>query len=240
MSSILWIDTETTALGDKAAIIELALVPVINGEQKEPFVTYIRPHPEAFIDPEAMRINGIDPKLFPTFPTAEEVVKQVIEYVDQFETVFSLGGQNVKFDINHFFRLFCRTANYSSYVVRFDANSIDTLSMAKEVFKNKKIKPKSNKLGDICSFFDIQLANAHTALCDILATIQVYDKLSSMMPKLIPTVNNMTYHQKRQKYMAADYLTINPEGDVYINCKVPKDQDAAMFVLNELWRLWIK
>lgn len=240
MSSILWIDTETSALGEKAAIIQIALIPVINGEQKEPFVSYVRPHETAHIDPEALKINRIDPKLFPTFPTAEEVVRQIIEYVDSFETVFSLAGQNVKFDIDHFYRLFCRTANYGSYAVRFDSNSICTLRMAKEIFKNKRNKPKSNKLGDLCDYFDIKLDNAHDALADIEATIKLYDKLSSLTPKIIKNKSNLTYHQKRQLYMAADYLTINPEGDCYIHAKVPKDQDAAMFVLNELWRLWIR
>lgn len=240
MSSILWLDCETTALGDKAAIIQIALYPVINGEHKEPFVSYIKPHDGAHIDPEALRINKIDPKLFPTFPSAEETVNNIIKYIDQFETVFSLGGQNVRFDIDHFFRMFCRTAHYSSYVIRFDSSSVCTLEMAREIFKNKRIKPKSNKLGDLCSFFDIQLDRAHDALHDIRATVELYDKLSAMKPRITRTPTTLTYHQKRQRYMAADYLTINPEGDVYIYCKGTKDPDAMTFILNELWRIYLK
>ena len=241
MSSLLWIDVESTAFGDKAATIEIALYPVINGEEKEPFHSYIRPHEGATISPEALTVNKIDPKLFPTFPTVNEVVENIIKYVDQFETVFSLAGHKVSFDKGHLFRMFTRTAHYSDYVVRFDSKEVCTLKMAEVIFKGKVTKkPKSNKLGDLCEYFGIDLKNAHTADADIKATMQLYNHLEGLMPKLIKPVNNMTYHQKRSRYMAADYLTINPEGDVYINNKCTQDQDAMIFALNELWRIYVK
>jgi DNA polymerase III epsilon subunit-like protein len=241
MSSLLFIDLETSALGDKAAVLEIALIPVINGERKEPFVSYVKPHIGAYIDPEALKINGINPKDFDSFPELEDVVKKVIEYVDQFETVFSLAGHNaVKFDVPHFYKMFCRTMNYGNYLVRFGSNTVDTLIMAKEVFKHKREKPEKFNLGALCKYFSIELTNAHTALGDLVPTVELYERLQTMMPKLIPVVNNMTYHQKRTKYMSADYLTVNPEGDIYIHCKATKDPDAMLFVLNELWRLHIK
>lgn len=240
VSSILWIDVETSALGDKAALLEIALVPVINGEKKEPFVSYIRPHEGAFIDLRALEINKIDPKLFPTFPSLHEVISKIIAYIDSFETVFSLGGHNVNFDRDHFYRAFCRTANYGNYVTRIDSSTICTWQLAKEVFKNKKKRPEKMSLGALCSYFDIDLVNAHTAFADIDATIKLYDYLIALKPKTVVTPSNLTYHQKRTKYMAADYLTINPEGDVYIHNKGTKDPDAILFILNELWRIYVK
>lgn len=241
MSSLLFIDLETSALGDKAAVLEVALIPVINGERMEPFVSYVRPHAGAYIDPEALRINGINPKDFDSFPELQTVVENMIKYIDQFETVFSLAGHNaIKFDVPHFYRMFCRTMNYGQYVVRFDSNTVDTYVIAKDVFKHKKQKPDKFNLGALCKYFNIELINAHTALGDLVPTVELYERLQTMVPKLIPVVNNMSYHEKRQKYMSADYLTVNPEGDIYLHSKCTKDPDALMFALNEVWRIYIK
>jgi DNA polymerase III epsilon subunit-like protein len=92
-------------------------------------------------------------------------------------------------------------------------------------------------LGELCKYFDIVLENAHSALPDLEATIQVYDRLCSLDQTEKPTPRTLTYQEQRAKYMAIDYLTVNPEGDAYIHCKALKDPEAMRFILNELWRI---
>lgn len=240
MSSLLWIDVETSALGDKAAVLQVALYPVINGEHQKPYTSYIQPHPGAQIDPGALKINKLNPKDFPSYPLPETVVKEMIDYLDKFETVFSLAAHNVAFDRSHFVRLFNRTANYGNYITRFDAVEYCTLEMAKQVFKDKKNKPKSNKLGDICKYFDIELSNAHDALSDITATVQVYEKLSAMMAKPNISFDKLTYLEKRIKYLTPRYYNRTPGGGAYLSEEALANSDITLFLLGEIHRVHVK
>lgn len=237
MSSLLFIDVETTGFGDNAAVVEIALIPVINGERHEPFVSYIRPHEGATISPDALRINKIDPKALSTFPEAKEVIKRIIAFIDKHETVFVLAGHNASFDKRMFYKLFCRHGHYSDYTVRFSPDDLCTLRLAKKVLTDKRKKPNGFKLGDLCEYFEIKLENAHSALPDIEATIDLYEKLVILAEPPKRAVQNLTYQQQRTKYMAIDYCTINPEGDCYLHHKAMKDPEAMRFILNELWRI---
>ena len=58
----LWIDIESTGLGNNAAIIEIAAIPMVDGQELEPFHSMVRPHDGATLDPDAFKITGIDIK----------------------------------------------------------------------------------------------------------------------------------------------------------------------------------
>ncbi len=239
MPSLLFVDCETTALGKNAAVIEIAAIPYIDGEYLEPFQSYIAPHPGATIDPNAFKVNKIDPKLINNFPPAHEVLRQFIEWLDKHERCFSIAGHNVKFDKEKIFTLFCKTMNYGNFVTRFRPTSVCTMALAKEVFHGKKNKPTGFSLGTLCKYFNIELDNAHSALPDIQATIVLYEELKKLHTTSAVTNSLLTFQQKRQKYMSLEYFSVNPEGDIFINAKAAQDSEAMQFILSEIYDLTV-
>lgn len=233
--NILWIDVETTGLGSNAAVIEIAAIPMIDGEIKPHFHSMIRPHDGATLDAKAFEITKIDINEIWTYPDAKEVLNDFIKWIDSHETVFNLGGHNIKFDRDHLFKLFCRNAEYGSFITRFNHNDVDTLRICREVFKGKKNKPVDFKLESVCRYFGTENGIYHRALGDIQNTIEIYKELEKLKEKQIPVKQELSYRQKMEKYMDMRYVQMNPEGDVFITKEALLDQDATKFILGFLW-----
>jgi len=119
VANYLFIDLETTSLGSNAAVIELAAIPYIDGEIKPHYHTMIRPHDGATLDPKAFEVTKINVNEIWDYPHAKDVLNEFITWIDSHETVFNLAGHHIKFDRDHLFRLFCRNAEYGSFVTRF-------------------------------------------------------------------------------------------------------------------------
>lgn len=239
MANLLWIDCETSGLGDNAAVIEVALVPYIDGEIKPHYQSYIRPHAGCTMDAKAFEINKIDPTKVMEFPDAKTVIKEILDFVDSHECIFSLSGHNIQFDSKKFFNLFCRNAEYGSYLNRFRPGGICTLKLAKDVFKGKRNKPTGFSLEKLCEFFKIELVNSHSALPDIEATIKLYECL---LPK-VPTIQNekiaqLDYQSMRRKFMDLKYVQQNPEGDVFLTRECLLNDVIRRFVFTELDALY--
>lgn len=239
MANLLWIDVETSGLGDNAAVIEVALVPYIDGEIKPHYQSYIRPHAGCTMDAKAFEINKIDPTKVMEFPDAKTVIKEILDFVDSHECIFSLSGHNIQFDSKKFFNLFCRNAEYGSYLNRFRPGGICTMAIAKEVFKGKRNKPTGFSLEKLCEFFKIELVNSHSALPDIEATIKLYECL---LPK-VPTIQNekiaqLDYQSMRIKFMDLKYVQQNPEGDVFLTRECLLNDVIRRFVFTELDALY--
>jgi DNA polymerase-3 subunit epsilon len=232
----LFIDVETTGLSDNAAVIQIAVVPYVDNEYKEPFMSFVRPHDGCEMSPQAFEVTGIDPKKIWCFPTATSVLDNLLKYIDSFESTYSLAGHNVQFDRRKLFRFFCRNACYGEFTQRFSNRDLCTMKKAKEVFKGKRKKPTSFSLDSLCEYFEIELINSHDALNDINATIKLYQKLEEISPTVSLDVLNMSYHSKRLKYCNLSYYIENPEGDIWISEMATKDPHAMQFILTELWR----
>lgn len=234
-------DVETSGLSpSKHAILELACIPVVNGVKKEPFVSYIKPHEGATLDPKALEINGLTIKQINEFPDGKEVLKKFIEWIDSHNTVFNLLAHNVDFDRKFLYTFFTRYGCHTEFITRFSNKDICTLEMSKRLFANKRAKPSSNKLGDLCKFFSISLENAHSALPDIEATYEVYQNLKAMesAPIHVQQDKPLSYQEKRIKYLDMSYIQFNANGDIYIDSKMTKDPAAARFIAEEIYRLY--
>lgn len=231
----LYIDLETSGLSDNAAVLQIAMIPVVDGERKEPFMMYCKPHHGAEMDPKAFEVTKIDPKKIDSFPDPRFVISEMQNYLNSFETVFNLAGHNVQFDRKKLFRFFCKHGEYSSFLRLFSNQDICTLKLSRIAFKNKRKKPDSFSLESMCKWFDIQLDNAHDALFDIKATIELFSHLDGMLSKE-SVEDNLSYNQKREKYSSVKYYSENCDGDIYISSHATKDPVAMRFILNELWR----
>lgn len=239
MSSFLFIDVETSGFGDNAAVVEIAAIPYVDGEYLPHYQSYVAPHINATMDPKAFEVNGIDVRKLNDYPI-KSTVDGFIDWIDSHEKVFTIVAHNAKFDKEKIYQLFCRTANYGAFVTRFRVKHICTMEMAKALFKNKRNKPEGFSLKKLCSYFDIELNNAHSALPDIEATVKLYEELKKLKVKDAAPNKELSYIEKRRKYMAMDYLTINPEGDIYINCKATKDSNAMQFILSEIYDITVE
>lgn len=239
MANLMWIDLETSGLGSNAAVIELAAIAYIDGEIKHHFQSYIRPHEGATLDPKAFEINKIDVNKIWEFPDAKDVIQKFLEYIDSFECIFSLSGHNIQFDSSRLFKFFCRNGEYGSYLNRFRPGGVCTFKISKEIFKGARKKPTGFSLDKLCSFYEINLDNAHSALPDIQATIELYEKL---LPKIsnvqAEEIKKTDYQSMKRKYMDSKYIQINPEGDVFICKDATSNPMIFRFILNELYELY--
>jgi DNA polymerase III epsilon subunit-like protein len=236
MANYLFIDVETTGLGSSAAVIELACIPYVDGVELPHFHSMIRPHVGAKLDPKAFEITKIDINEIWEYPEAKDVLNELISWIDSHETIFHLAGHNVSFDRNCLFRLFCRNGEYGSFITRFNNNDICTLSKCRALFKGKRNKPVDFKLESICRYFEIETGVSHRAFQDISNTIKVFHELEKLTTKKEEQVNpELTYLEKRRKYMDMKYIQMNPEGDVFITKEALKDKQATKFILNFLY-----
>lgn len=235
MSAIMFYDVETTGFSStKNAMIEIAFIPVIDGERHPPKVFKIKPFEGAIIEDGALKVNGYTREEIATWPSEHEVIPQVIEYLDSFERKFKHGGHNVNFDRKFLKALFCRNMQYGAFFTLFRSNFFCTLEMAGEL----KVKSKSLKLKDLCEYYEIPLVGAHQAEADITATVSLYEKLEPQMIRLKPSDGHLTYQQRRSRYINPRFVTFNAEGDVFITSDAFKDKEAMKFIIGEMWDLY--
>ena len=234
----LWIDIESTGLGNNAAIIEIAAIPMVDGQELEPFHSMVRPHDGATLDPDAFKITGIDIKEIWTYPEPKEVLDEFIKWIDKHETIFSLAGHNVMFDRKKLFRYFCRHGEYGSFITRFSHNDTDTIRIGRDLFKGKRNKPLDFKLESLCRYFEIETRVHHRALDDIQNTIKVYHELEKLIQKKQAPEENISFMEKRKKYLDIKYIQMNPEGDIFLTTEATKSPVAMRFILDHLWRMY--
>lgn len=236
MANYLFIDVETTGLGSNAAMIEIACIPYVDGEELPHFHSMIRPHDGATLDPKAFEVTKIDVNEIWSYPEAKDVLNDLIKWIDTHETIFHLAGHNVKFDRNFLFRFFCRNDEYGSFITRFNNNDICTLSLSRLLFKGKRNKPVDFKLESLCRYFEISIDVSHRALEDIQNTIKVFIELEKLTVKKEEQQNpELSYLEKRRKYLDMKYIQMNPEGDVFITKDALKDKQVTKFILNFLY-----
>jgi DNA polymerase-3 subunit epsilon len=235
MANLLFIDIETTGLTENSAVIEIAIIPYIDGERKPHYQSYIRPHDGATLDPKAFEVNKIDIKKVWEFPDAKTVVKEILDFIDIHECWFTIAGHNAQFDIKGLYRLFCRNGEYGNYHNRFRPGNVCTFRLAKEIFENKRKKPEGFSLKKLCNFFEIELNNAHSALPDIQATIELYEKILPNLPTIQGEPNvKLPYMEARRKYMDIAYVQQNPDGDVWLSKEAMFNDVIRRFIFTEL------
>jgi len=239
--SELWFDVETTGLSkDKHAIVEIACIPVIDGVEHDPFHSYMRPFEGAMIDKKALEVNKLDATTIFTYPKWEKVLDDLIEFLKSKEAMFHCAGHNVKFDRDFLYAMFCRAGKHTDFMNLFRPTTVDTFKKAQE--RKKYIRSKKLTLGVLCKYFDIPLENAHCALDDIKSTIILNDHLDAIQApyqvKQELQESELTYQQKRDKYMGSKYIMQNPNGDIYIQAAASHNKDIMRFILNELMEVY--
>ncbi|MGL6101081.1 MAG: 3'-5' exonuclease [Fusobacteriaceae bacterium] len=173
---IIYLDTETTGLGDNAAIVQLSGIVEIDGEAVEVFNLFGRPHEGADISEEALNIQGRKLEEVEACPfSSNELHFNFLEILDKYinrydkSDKFIVAGYNVEFDVNKLRELFQRN-NHKYLFSYIDHRKLDPLHWVLPLQLLGKIPQlENNKLETWCRHFNIDL-KAHDSLEDIKAT----------------------------------------------------------------------
>ena len=180
---ILWYDTETTGLTENSAMFQISGVIEIDGEVKEEFDIFCKPHEGADISEQALEVTGITREQLESFQPPKKAYEELVgifsKYIDKFdrEDKFIIAEQNIKFDIDVLNRFFKRNndnymGSFLNYKQVFDTMSVYTALEIADVVPTLE----NHRLETICKVMGVKLSNAHNSLADIRATKEVGDK----------------------------------------------------------------
>lgn len=160
------LDTETTGLSRSAdKIIDIAIVKVVNGEIAEVFNTFV--NPQMPIPPAASKVNHIYDKDVADAPSYSDIADKVADMVLNQVVI----GHNVTFDLDFIGRLITASGYEGS------CDYIDTLHLTKKCY----LGLPNYKLQTIISFLGIEQEQAHRALSDTNATLEVFKRCQSAL-----------------------------------------------------------
>ena len=161
VQNFICIDLETTGLNPKKdRIIEIGAVKVRNGQVVETFQQLIDPKQQ--LEERVELLTGISSKELEGKPTIQQILPEVKDFLG--EDV--LLGHRVLFDYSFLKRAF------TNEKIAFERKGIDTLKLARQFVTDSE----SKKLESLCKHYGIT-HQAHRALGDALATVELYQRL---------------------------------------------------------------
>ncbi len=179
--NLAFIDTETTGLDfDNHELIEIGLVVVKQSgidtgkptfTVVEEFEVKIKPEHIETADPVALRVNGYDPAQWIFAVDLKQAMKVLAEKTKDCIMV----SHNTPFDYGFLDKAFKKTGveNTMHY------HKLDTISIAfAKLHMNGDIDKFSLRF--LCQHFGIENKNAHTALSDARALLELYKKLMTV------------------------------------------------------------
>lgn len=187
--SYVCIDLETTGLDPKTdKIIEIGVVKVENNIVVDEWETLV--NPDRRLEERIIELTGIRDEQLSSAPVVEEVLPTLIEIVGS----CPLLGHSLMFDYS-----FAKRAAVNQKI-SFEKNGIDTLKIARKYLADLE----SRSLGYLCGYYGI-CHNAHRALDDARATVDLYRKLAEQFydkeeeegDKSLFRPKKLCYHVKR-------------------------------------------
>lgn len=176
--NLAFIDLETTGLDpDKHEIIELGCVVVrqipragrgADLEVLSEFETKVKPERLEVAEPEALRVNGYNDADWLFAASLDQALKAMNEKIDGAIMI----SHNITFDWSFLRNAFLKT----KVPYRMSSVRLDLMSMAFAKLYHQEEVQRFN-LRFLCEYFGIKNEQAHTALSDIRASLQVYKKL---------------------------------------------------------------
>lgn len=163
------LDLETTGLDYKREkIIEFAAIKLVNNEITEEYETLINPQQE--IRHSSIEIHHITPDMVQDSPTIEEVMPNILEFIQDYPIV----AHNAIFDHS-----FINQASRDLYGKNIRNPKIDTFHMYKEVFPEEN----SHGLESLLRRFNIDMPVIHRAMSDAKGLAYVYPHLKEYYEK---------------------------------------------------------
>lgn len=160
-NSYICIDLETTGLNPKNdRIIEIGVVRVEENVTVREWETFVNPGRR--LEERVTQLTGIRDEQLADAPSLDEVFPKLMDLVGD----HVLLGHSVTFDYS-----FLKRAAVN-WKLAFEREGIDTLKIARKYLAGLE----SRSLEYLCRYYGIP-HNAHRALCDARATVELYRKL---------------------------------------------------------------
>lgn len=219
-------------------LLQLAIVPVINGEVKEPFNEMCKPLTHRW-NPHAEKVHKISRGFAQQQQHPGQMAEKLLEFLRQYDCEFTCAGWSCGGDKNYIERLIADHGLSKEWYRRVKFKWRDVKNRMQE---RKRFFPVKNyKLETCAEFFQIPI-NAHDALSDADVTRLVDERLSTV--KMTSTAVQLENQQldniaKKQKYTDRKYLQIG-NGTVYISEHATQNPEAMRVIIEELWDVFVE
>jgi DNA polymerase III epsilon subunit family exonuclease len=161
------IDIETTGLSRvKHGITEIAAVKMRGKEVVASFQTLV--NPQCHIPTFITRLTGIDDELVKDAPTIESVLPSFLDFLG--DDVFV--AHNASFDFGFLEHNLLEHCDH-----QLSNKKLCTRKLANRIFPQLPRK----RLGDVCEHLGVTNTNAHRAMSDVLATVDVFTNMVDVM-----------------------------------------------------------
>lgn len=179
-NNYIWLDCETSGLDPvRNDVVQLAAIAQINGVlHKKVFSEYCQPFDYSTVDQQALDVSHLTVSQLKTFQTPQLLVKNFVEFLESFNVKFTIAGYNSAFDKSFISSLFLKCNREKDFVRLFNSDLRDTFKRAK--IAKEKLGTQNLKLATLAAHFNIEI-NAHEALSDITATIEVDKKIAELL-----------------------------------------------------------
>lgn len=189
---LLYLDCETTGLDpQKNALAQISGIVEINGQINQEFDIQLRPHPDAVIDPEALKCNKLTaeellhPQRLEPIDAYKKLKSIFLTYIDRYnrKDKFYLVGQNVHFDYGFLLAMWnrCQDGYLGSFV---HYHKIDLIALTASMRLAGKLPDEvvNFKLATLVEFFHLG-PQTHNSFDDIRMTREVFKRYISMISK---------------------------------------------------------
>ncbi|MGM5480404.1 MAG: 3'-5' exonuclease [Nanobdellota archaeon] len=176
------LDIETTGLSPyKHQITEIAAQKILNGVVLEEFHELI--NPQVPIPRFITRLTGITDDIVRDKPTIDAVLPSLKEFLKDHPIV----AHNASFDMKFLQHNFFIHTN-----IRLDNPALCTAKLARRILHHLP----SKKLGAVCEYYNVKNEQAHRALSDVSATVQILNNMTTMLYQYnIKTFNQINQFQ---------------------------------------------
>jgi exodeoxyribonuclease-1 len=211
-------DTETTGLNPAFdQIVQFAaIVTNDNFDIVEELDLRCRLRPHIIASPGAMRVTRVGPKAIQSAPlSCYEMAGKLRAFIEKWSPAVLIGFNSISFD-EHMLRQMFFQGLHPTYLTNTNGNSrMDVLRLAHAVDEhqpgilsvpmNEKGKP-SFKLGDLIKANGLALQNAHDALADTSATLELARYLRGKAPQVWDSLYACRSRHAAESWMAESRL----------------------------------
>ena len=180
---LFYYDLETTGLKYwENSVHQISGIIEINGKVVEEFDFHVRPHENAAISDEALKVGNVTLEQIMSYPSVDEVHMNIIsmlsKYVDRYnkrDKMFLVGYNNASFD-NNFFKAFFDHAGDKYFHSWFWSVPLDVIVLAQQKMMDIRPDMENFKLYNVARTLGISVdeEKLHDAFYDIYLTRAIY------------------------------------------------------------------